>query len=291
MQLKSIYHHNTEETNSALQNFRTAIDLAAKIVHFNRDGKITHTNRSFCELSGFEFDELQGIELIKLFPESENDNLQMIKNKLLNGESWQGEIKMNANRNKRIWFHATVVPIRNPAGQVRSYMAILDDITSNKIFEEEIINSENKYKQVVNSVKEVIFQIDVNGEITFLNQAWTDVTGFLKTDSLGLRLISFIHEEDVDKVEDHFKLLVSDKKDNINLNARFKNILGHYRWCDISERTLKDSSGKTLGISGTLNDVTEKRRNEELLLKSYSFYFNKIQNNYFLMLKHLMIIV
>ena len=38
--------------------------------------------------------------------------------------------------------------------------------------------SEVKYRSVVESVKEVIFQIDSEGKWSFLNRAWTEITGF-----------------------------------------------------------------------------------------------------------------
>ena len=52
------------------------------------------------------------------------------------------------------------------------------------------------YRLIVNSVKDVIFQIDTQGVWTFLNPAWTEITGFPHGASLGRDILDFIHPDD-----------------------------------------------------------------------------------------------
>src|SRR5678815_4102615 len=56
--------------------------------------------------------------------------------------------------------------------------------------------SEVKYRSVVESIKEVIFQIDREGRWTFLNRAWVEITGFNLSESLGKCFADYIHPDD-----------------------------------------------------------------------------------------------
>src|SRR6185369_176959 len=56
--------------------------------------------------------------------------------------------------------------------------------------------SEVKYRSVVENIKEVIFQIDLHGHWTFLNPAWTEITGFAVKATLGAHFADYLHPED-----------------------------------------------------------------------------------------------
>ena len=62
--------------------------------------------------------------------------------------------------------------------------------------EEDLKESEKKYRSVVNNLKEVIFQIDKTGRFLFLNPAWTQITGFSIRETLGKSFWQFIHPDD-----------------------------------------------------------------------------------------------
>src|SRR5436190_21789150 len=62
--------------------------------------------------------------------------------------------------------------------------------------EEALDVSEFKYRTVVESIKEVIFQLDEFGNWTFLNPAWTAVTGFEVKNSIGTFFLEYVYQDD-----------------------------------------------------------------------------------------------
>src|SRR6478672_932003 len=138
--------------------------------------------------------------------------------------------------------------------------------------------SENKYRSVVNNVKEVIFQIDANGFWTFLNSAWTEITGYLVEASIGKYFLNSIHP-----CERSVVLATSFGKLNaeLNLNSssehrqsdcrqeiRFLTSTGSVRWLDVHAQLTSTPDGKMIGASGTLNDITERKRAEAEIRKA-----------------------
>lgn len=58
-----------------------------------------------------------------------------------------------------------------------------------------VVESNQKYQMVVNSVHEVIFQLDQNGIVIFLNNSWVQLTGYSLNDSIGKHFSKFIPPE------------------------------------------------------------------------------------------------
>ncbi|HEY9704971.1 MAG TPA: PAS domain S-box protein, partial [Allocoleopsis sp.] len=56
--------------------------------------------------------------------------------------------------------------------------------------------SEQKYRDVLENIKEVIFQTDAKGNWQFLNPAWTEITGFSLEETLGHNSLKYIHPDD-----------------------------------------------------------------------------------------------
>ena len=54
----------------------------------------------------------------------------------------------------------------------------------------------DRYRALVEDLKEVLFQIDRQGQWAFLNPAWTDLTGFPVEESLGQPFLGFLHPAD-----------------------------------------------------------------------------------------------
>ena len=133
---------------------------------------------------------------------------------------------------------------------------------------EELVKSEERYRSVVNSLKEVVFQTDASGRWTFLNPAWTEVTGLAVDYSLGQYLPDFVHPDDRQQQVTLFEQLVRREKDFCHLEVRYRHLDGSFRWMETFARLVLDADGKVSGTSGTLNDVTERRAYEEDLRQS-----------------------
>jgi PAS domain S-box-containing protein len=261
----------SEESYTEINNFRNVIDETAMVVVINRSGYISYVNRSFCIGTGIQEKDIQNKKLNEILSPENNEQLETAANKLLKGQTWKGEISVRNNYGQTIWLHNTVVPLKDQSGKISRYMSIMIDITSRKIFEDEIIRSEDKYKNVVNSINDILFQVDEKLEIIFLNKAWTDITKYSIYESLGLTFTGFIEDSEKEEIEKQLKQLLKSKSEEFKLNTRLKTLNNKYIWAKISGKLIRNQNGIATGISGTIRDVTETINNEELLKKSYAF--------------------
>ncbi|MFU8858931.1 MAG: PAS domain S-box protein [Cyclonatronaceae bacterium] len=134
--------------------------------------------------------------------------------------------------------------------------------------EEDLRNSEKQYREVVESIKEVIFQIDEFGNWVFINSSWTEITGYSREETLGKRFFDFIHPDDRDKFESLYKSLVNSEIWYCEEEIRFLVKDGSIRWLEIFARLILDKDGLVNGTTGSLYDITERKLAEEALRES-----------------------
>jgi PAS domain S-box-containing protein len=127
---------------------------------------------------------------------------------------------------------------------------------------------ESRYRSVVNNLKEVIFQTDATGLWIFLNPAWTEITGFSVEESLGTNFLNYVHPDDRQHNLELFQPLIARQKEYCRHEIRYLTKDGSFRWIEVFARLTLDTDDTTIGTSGTLNDITERKQVESALQES-----------------------
>ena len=175
--------------------------------------------------------------------------------------------------------HSTISRHRTKAGrllrvELNSYpldflgrsarMVLVHDVTERESAAEALALSEEKYRTVIEQLQDVFFRTDIAGHWTFLNQAWTSLTGNPVESSLGTHYLSYVHPSDRSIAHDAVAPLGNGTAEKAVVEVRYFNRSGGYRWVEASSHLVRGDDGSILGTMGTLRDVTERRAvNEE----------------------------
>jgi len=127
---------------------------------------------------------------------------------------------------------------------------------------EALQESEKKYRSVVDNISEVIFQTDATGLWTFLNPAWTEITGFTLEESIGKNFLEFIHPDARQFNLELFQLLIQRQEYSRRYETRYLTKNDSFRWIEVDARLTLAANDTITGISGTLNDITERKQAE-----------------------------
>jgi PAS domain S-box-containing protein len=137
--------------------------------------------------------------------------------------------------------------------------------------EEALDRSEVKYRSVVESIKEVIFQLDGFGNCVFVNPAWTAVTGFEVKSTFGTYFLKYIYQEDQPHNRHIFLKLIERELEYCRYETRFITQGGNVRWVEVYVQTTLDTQGAANGLSGTLTDITARKLAEVQIQKLAAF--------------------
>jgi PAS domain S-box-containing protein len=122
--------------------------------------------------------------------------------------------------------------------------------------------TEAQYRFIIDNIKQVIFQTDARGRWTFLNAAWTEITGFTVAESLGTSFLRYVHPDDRQRHAELFQPLAGCDGDYFALEARYLTKAGGSRAVEVFAQLIFEG-GSVTGIVGTLTDVTDTRRAED----------------------------
>lgn len=137
---------------------------------------------------------------------------------------------------------------------------------------------EQQYRSVVDNVKEVIYQTDIYANWTFLNPAWSEITGFGLADTIGTYCLDYIHPDDRQNNLEQFQSLLKRKKEYCRHEVRYLTAQGNYRWIEVFAQLSFDAEGTINGTCGTLYDITERHLGESALRQSEERFRSLVAN-------------
>jgi len=122
-----------------------------------------------------------------------------------------------------------------------------------------------RYQSLVGQLKEVVFQIDREGRWSFLNPAWTVLTGCSVEESLGQAFLDHMHPADKGRYLNVLTYATETGEDTIRGEFRFITKDGRTLWMEMFNRITTGPGGAVIGVSGTLDDISEQKHSEAVL--------------------------
>lgn len=223
------------------------------------DEKFTLATGNFLSVIGFTPSEMLGSRMTEIRPES-SFSVQGMR-RALKGETMQQELEFGGR-----WLKMWRQPIHDENGEINGMIGIGMDITQQHRAQIALQESETRYRQVADSLQDVLFQTNAAAHWTFLNPAWTEITGIAIENSLGAPCARALHPDDC---ADFFALVeaarAAQSADVPARVLRFMTSHGDVRWLEVALRANFNEQGNFRGTAGTLRDVTEKVRAEAVL--------------------------
>jgi len=175
-----------------------------------------------------------------------------------------------ASRNRAITaLRALLEPTAEPDKSAANDLETLSGAISALL--DRVARSEQQYRSVVDSLRETVFRAGPDGRLTFLNAAWEHTTGYRIAATLGRRFIDVMHADDQAPCVADFIDLVGGKRSSVQREMRFITTSGEVVWMEIYAQAVLDAGGRIEGVTGTLNDITERKRAADRLTEQLTF--------------------
>ena len=228
------------------------------------ENKIIRTNTATCMLLGYEEKELVGRPVETIFggsgsgrdrwtmTMSADNHVSNIEETYLTKNGQEIPVLLSAS----IMYDANKV--------IRGIVYVAQDITERKRAEEALRKSENKYRKIFENVQDIFYQTDHEGNITDISPSIKRNSGYLREELIGKRV-----EEVYFDPEDRTRLLkaIRENGEVVDYELRLKSKDNRLIYTSANAHILFDSSGKPIGVEGSLRDITERKQAEEELQK------------------------
>jgi PAS domain S-box-containing protein len=249
------------ESERRYQNLSEASPVC--IFRTDAEGNCLYVNQRWQDITGLSLeDALREGWAKSLHPDDRDRVFRDWFESVAKNEPFKSEYRFLRADGSISWVIGQAIAEIDANGEIEGYVGTITDISDRKSMEQALAQSEEKYRSVVNTIEETIFQTDAGGCWTFLNPAWSASLGFSVEESLGISCVDYLHPDDRPIAIAHLEALNLGEKDTCQAELRYLTKDGNVRWFQVFAQAMRDENGQMNGTSGTLNDITERKQAE-----------------------------
>jgi PAS domain S-box-containing protein len=218
------------------------------------DGTVTMVNDGAVELLGYSREEFVGATLKAFVPPEHHEAVERYLLHLHHAPTANGVLVLTRRDGRQAELAFQSFRFDSPDGPYIVGHGI--DISERRRALAALQKSEQRLHRVVESIQEVIFETDEDARWTYLNKAWTEITGFTVEESLQRAFFEFVHPDDVELNRQQFQPLARRETDVLRYETRCVTKEGDVRWIEVHARLVLGAHDRIVGTTGTLRDVT-----------------------------------
>jgi PAS domain S-box-containing protein len=175
---------------------------------------------------------------------------------------WEAELKHSRKDGSEIAVATRWASQTQANGEMSGFLQINTDITERKRALEQIRASELRFRQLADSMPQIVWTATKDGLVEYLNQRWHEFTGLDLSDHLTADIHSIIHPDSLAEFVAGWETAVH-AKESYETEIRFLDrATGEYRWFLCRAIPVRDGSGDSLRWFGTFTDIHEQKRIE-----------------------------
>ncbi|MCK4535300.1 MAG: PAS domain S-box protein, partial [Syntrophobacterales bacterium] len=270
--------------------YRTLTEAMKDIVTvWNTDLTLIYVSPSVENILGHsreEFKELlnnhgkSGFKRI-IAPGSMNTFLDAVNKRIKEYEKWDAserqhpvELELIKKNGSTIWTETKNSFMRDSDGERTGFISITRDTSKRKKTQKILLESEERYRSILDSIEEGYFEVDLAGNFTFFNDAMYRMSGYPREELMGMNNREYTTPETAKQLYKTFsKMYVTGKPAKI-VDYEVIRKDGSTKIYNLSASLILDSSGRPAGFRGVARDITEHKERDQELKKSY----DKLQN-------------
>jgi len=226
----------------------------------DKEGKVTWMNEAFEKITGYSLADMKG----KIFGTTllgEDSDLSVFKKaEDLTKENKPYEVEMKVYRKDKssVWIYLSNSPLFNDAGEVERQISVLVDITERKAAEQQLTT----LSMVASSTVSGVVINDNNGQVEWINDAFTRITGYTIGDVKDNHLGDVLKGEltDVSIIEKSRELSQNKQSFEVDLLVYRKD--GQPLWVSVINSVIMNSNGKVEKYIEVIIDITAKKKAE-----------------------------
>jgi len=168
---------------------------------------------------------------------------------------------------RTFWMSVNARAVRDLGGNISYYEGTSQDITERKKAEKALRESEERYRELFENAKDVIYVHNMSGIYTSVNRAAEELSGYPRNEIIGRPFWDFVAREYVKQTREYLCQKL-DEVGETNYEIEIITKSGKRVPVEVSSRFIYED-GVPIGVQGTARDITERKR-AQMALQTYS---------------------
>jgi PAS domain S-box-containing protein len=225
-------------------------------------GYIVTWNEGAQRLKGYRAEEIIGRHFSTFYPPADiaagkpKWELEVaVRDGRIEDEGWR--IRKDGSR---FWANVVITALRDETGTLVGFAKVTRDLTERRRAEEELRTSEERFRLIVQSVKDYgIFMLDPHGHIVSWNEGAQRIKGYTADEIIGRHFSVFYPQEDNDAGKPKWELEVAAREGRFEDEGWRLRKDGSRFWANVIITPLRNPKGELLGFAKVSRDLTERR--------------------------------
>lgn len=266
-----------KQTEEMLSIKESAIAAAnSGIALADLDGKLTYVNKTFLDMWGYASEhEVLGRSTLEFWAEPEAATTVVSETTAVG--QWSGELTARRHDGSNVPMRLSANVVKDNKGMPICLMASFIDMSEQKLTENALRESENRYREIVEGQTEFVVRYKPGGIITFVNDTLCQYTKMKREDLLGRSYYPFMHPDDRDTFIRKIEAL-DRKSPEMVAEARVVLPDGREAWHQWTHHAIFNDKGTLIEYQATGKDVTELRKAQERIKESEKKYRNLFES-------------
>lgn len=246
-------------------DFKYIFDHSPLPICVFQDGRFQLVNQRLAELSGYTREELLQISFVELIHPL--DRAWVVKNVALRltGEKVPGDYEFRAvNRaGETVYLRGifSLVEFNNNS----AILAQVLDVTEQKHAEDELRNSDQKYRSVLDNIEDGYFEVDLAGNLTYYNDAVCKILGYARESLAGMNYRKYTPQQNIEKLYQTYNHVYATGQPAKMFDWQIIRRDGEARLVETSISLIRDPEELPKGFRGIVRDITERKQTQEKL--------------------------
>ncbi|MCH2033488.1 MAG: PAS domain S-box protein [Tenacibaculum sp.] len=196
-----------------------------------KDDDFLLINKAIGDMLGYSLEELQNVKVDQFTHPDDRVISRRFRDRLESGkiDSFNMEKRYIRRDGEILWAKTIVNSVKNSEGKVKFQVAIVEDITENKLDKEKLIESENRLSSLISHLDSAVLLENEKREVSIVNKKFCDMFGIpvppeslIGKDYLNLLKETKEYFEQPEKLESRINKLIKDKKVILGDELRLK---------------------------------------------------------------------
>ena len=262
------------------EKFRYIAESSLMGITIVQNNLIKYINQQAAKILGYSVSEMRDWDFKKILKHIYPDDLGLVmenmKKVLMNSPDALNQLEYRViNKSAEILWVANYGSEIQYKGKSAQLITTVD-ITNKKLAELQLMESEEKYRLLVENAQEGFWAIDENTYTSFVNPKMAEMLGYTVDEMIGKHIFNFIDEKGIKTVKSKLKRRKQGIKEQFELVIYRKD--GKKVYTNMATSPLFDNEGIYIGAFALVSDITLRKEAEQELERSEDKYRSFIEN-------------
>ncbi len=264
------------------QRFRRLVEQSPMSIQIHGlDGKLLQSNAAFVRLYALneealaqlyeKYSVLQDEQAVKLglmpyieqtyrgedvaFPVYEYDGIDTLQT-----------LDVSNPVSRKCWVQTRGFPLKDVSGSFTSVVFMSEDITEQKVAEEQLRISEIRFRATFEQAAVGIAHVALDGRFLRINRKFSDITGYLQDEMMQLAFQDITCPDDLDADLAYARQLLEGEIESYTMEKRYVRKDAGLVWVSLTGSLIRDAAGQPDWFVAVVQDISERRRAEQKVM-------------------------